>query len=94
MSLNQVTCPSRGNCVAVGVYASHGNPNGLIAIERRGKWQRAIKAKLPANAVKAPRQHAYLYSVACSSANRCTIAGSYNNRSGKPQGLIVNLTIR
>lgn len=94
MSLNQVTCPSRGNCVAVGVYASHGNPNGLIAIERRGKWQRAIKAKLPANAVKASRQHAFLDSVSCPSASNCTIVGSYRNRAGKQQALILSLRIR
>jgi hypothetical protein len=94
MSLNDVTCPSRGNCVAVGTYASHGNPNGMIAIERRGKWQRATKAKLPANAVKASRQHAYLYSVSCPSASNCTIGGSYRNRAGRQRALIVSLRIR
>lgn len=96
MSLNDVTCPSRGNCVAVGSYASHGNPNGMIAIERRGKWQRAIKAKLPANAAKSSRQSpfAHLYSVSCPSTNRCKIGGSYRNRAGKQQALILSLGIR
>jgi hypothetical protein len=91
--LNQVTCPSRGNCVVIGFYASHGKTNGLIDIERRGKWQRAIKAKLPANAVEASRQHGGLDSVSCPSTNRCTIVGSYSSRAGKPQVLILSLRI-
>lgn len=92
--LNQVTCPSRGNCVAIGFYASHGKTNGLIDIERQGKWQRAIKAALPANAAKTSRQHAFLDSISCPSTNRCTIVGSYNNRAEKPQSLILSLRIR
>jgi hypothetical protein len=92
--LNQVTCPSRGNCVAIGFYASHGKTNGLIDIERKGKWQRAMKAALPANADKTSRRHAFLDSVSCPSTNRCTIVGSYDNRAGKPQSLILSLRIR
>jgi hypothetical protein len=92
--LNQVTCPSRGNCVAIGFYASHGKTTGLIDIERRGKWLRAIKAALPANAAKVSRQHAFLDSLSCPSTSRCTIVGSYTNRAGKPQALILSLRIR
>ena len=87
--LNQVTCPSAGNCVAIGSYLSHGKTNGLIAIERRGKWQRALKAKLPANAANAS-----LNSLSCSSTNRCAIVGTYSSRAGKTQGLILSLQIR
>lgn len=92
--LNQVTCPSRGNCVAIGFYASHGKTNGLIDIERRGKWQRAIKAALPANAAEVSRQHAFLDSLSCPSTNRCTIVGSYKDRHGKAQSLILSLRVR
>ncbi|HEU5216060.1 MAG TPA: hypothetical protein VFU30_11015 [Gaiellaceae bacterium] len=92
--LKEVTCPSRGNCVAIGNYANHGKTNGLIEIEHRGKWQRAIKAWLPKNAAKASQQHAGLNSVSCPSTNRCTIVGSYDSRAGRPQGLILSLQIR
>ena len=91
--LNAVTCRSRGNCVSIGSYASHGKTNGLIDIERNGEWQRAIKAALPTNAAKASDQHGGLDSVSCPSTNRCTIVGQYKARSGKTQGLIINLQI-
>jgi len=93
VSLNQVSCPSRGNCVAIGFYLSHGKTNGLIDIERRGKWQRAIRASLPKNAAKATRQHGGLDSISCPSTNHCTTVGTYTDRAGKTQGLIVNLLI-
>lgn len=92
--LNQVTCPSRGNCVAIGFYASHGKTNGLIDVERRGKWQRAVKASLPKNAAKASQQHGGLDSISCPSTNRCTIIGSYTDRSRKSRGLIISLRLR
>jgi hypothetical protein len=92
--LTSVSCPSAGNCVAIGYYLSHGKTNGLIALERRGKWQRAIKSALPANAAKASHQHTFLDSVSCASTNRCTIVGSYNNHTGRPEGLILGLRIR
>jgi hypothetical protein len=89
--LKQVSCPSRGNCVAVGYYAGKGITHGLIVIERRGKWQRAIKPTLPADAGK--RQHGGLDGVSCSSTSRCTVVGSYNDSSGKSRGLILSLRI-
>lgn len=92
--LDQIDCPSPGNCVAIGSYNSHGRGHGLIVIERRGKWQRAIDAALPANAARPSRQLAGLDSVSCASTSRCTIVGSYNNNSKRRLGLILNLQIR
>ena len=94
VSLKNVTCPSSGNCVAIGFYAGQGKTNGLIDIERRGKWQRAIRASLPKNAARVTRQHAGLNAVSCLSTNHCTIVGTYTNRHGKYQGVILNLGIR
>jgi hypothetical protein len=87
-NLGSVSCASRGNCVAVGYYASAGKTYGLLVAERGGKWGRAAKAALPANAGKA---HTFLNSVSCSSAKACTVVGDYADRSGTTEGLLLSL---
>jgi putative hemolysin len=93
--LGPVTCASRGNCVAIGDYASGvgsgGRTYGLIVVERAGTWGRGIKAAPPANASKA--SHTFLNSVSCASARTCTIVGDYQDRSGRTRGLILNLRL-
>lgn len=92
--LTSVSCPSRGNCVAVGYYAGHGKTHGLIVRERGGKWQRADDALLPKGAAPASKSHTFLNSVSCASAIACTAGGSYSNRAGKTQGLLLSLRLR
>jgi hypothetical protein len=89
--LNSVTCPSAGNCVAVGTY--HNGKYGLIEVERNGKWQPGIRPVVPRDAAR-KKGWTNLDVVSCPSTNRCTIVGSYNNRSGRPTGLILNLRFR
>ncbi|HLY87102.1 MAG TPA: hypothetical protein VKO84_11450 [Gaiellaceae bacterium] len=91
--LGSVACPSRGNCVAVGYYAGRGKTHGLLVRERGGKWERAVNVALPANAAAASNQHTFLPSVSCASASRCTVVGTYTNRSGVGQGLVVSLRL-
>jgi hypothetical protein len=91
--LSSVTCPSRGNCVAIGYYASHGKTHGLIVRERGGKWGRSVNAALPANAASSSQSHTFLNSVSCTSASRCTVVGTYTSRDGVGQGLIVSLRL-
>jgi len=92
--LTSVSCPSRGDCVAVGWYGSHGKTHGLIVRERGGRWQRAVDAVLPKGAAPASRSHTFLNSVSCSSSTACTAGGSYSDRSGKTQGLLVRVGLR
>lgn len=92
--LTSVTCSSRGNCVAIGYYGNHGKTYGLIARERGGKWGRAIRAAVPRNAAAAARSHTFLRAVSCASASRCTVVGTYADRSGAYQGLILSLRLR
>lgn len=93
--LGQVTCTSRGNCVAIGDYASGvGNAvrtYGLIVVERGGRWGRAIRAALPANASKT--SHAFLNAISCASATRCTVVGDYADRAGRTRGLVLSLRL-
>lgn len=90
--LNSITCPSAGNCVAVGTY--HGSKYGLIEIERNGKWQPGIKAALPSDAAGPKKTSTTLTSVSCMSTNRCTVVGQYRARSGNLKGLIIDLRLR
>jgi hypothetical protein len=92
--LTSVSCPSRGNCVAVGYYAAHGKTHGLVVRERRGKWLRAVNAALPRNAAEVGQSHTVLYSISCPSSRSCVAGGYYRTRSGTSQGLLLKLTLR
>jgi hypothetical protein len=89
-----VSCASSGHCVAVGYYAGHGKTHGLIVRERNGRWERAANASVPANAAAASKSHTFLNSVSCPSARFCLAGGSYSDRSGATQGLLLNLRLR
>ena len=88
--LASVTCPTAGNCVAVGTY--HHGRYGLILIERNGKWRPGIRPARPANAAT-KKAWTNLDSVSCASTNHCIVVGQYKTRSGNPQGLIINLSL-
>lgn len=92
--LTSVSCPSSGNCVAVGYYGSHGKTHGLIVRERGGKWLRAVDAAVPRDAASASKSHTFLNTVTCPSKNTCEAGGSYSDRSGKTQGLLLGLRLR
>lgn len=91
--LTSVSCPSRGNCLAVGYYAGKGKTHGLLVRERAGKWGRAANAALPKGA--SSQSHTFLNSVSCPSVSSCTVGGDYKARSSsKPQGLILSVRLR
>ena len=94
VSLTSISCPSHGNCVAVGWYGDKGRTHGLIVRERGGKWQRAVNAGLPKGAAPASKSHTFLNSVSCPSATACTAGGLYTDRSGRRQGLLLSLRLR
>ena len=85
-SLGGVSCPSAGNCTAVGSYTdSSGHGQGLLLSETSGTWATGVEATLPANA--GPKSGAGLASVSCPSAGNCTAVGSYTDSSGHTQVL-------
>ena len=90
--LDSVSCPSAGNCSAVGSYDhSLNTPLGLLLTETGGKWAPGVEATLPANA-PATGQTAGLDSVSCASAGNCSGVGGYLDKSGNSQGLLVTQT--
>ena len=88
--LQSVSCPSAGNCTAVGNYnACSVCSQGLLLSERSGKWARGKEARLPANA--APRAaEVFLGSVSCASARNCAAVGTYGNSSNQTEGLLLD----
>ena len=86
-SLSSVSCPSAGNCAAVGYYydSSH-NQQGLLLTEASGTWT-ATEAPLPAGAGTDP--YVSLSSVSCASAGNCAAVGYYTDSSGNGQGLLL-----
>jgi hypothetical protein len=82
-----VACPTATACVAVGEYtAASATAEGLIVVGHDTSWT-AYKAPLPGDARAKPS--ARLTAVACSSAGRCAAVGSYYDKAGNEQGLML-----
>jgi hypothetical protein len=78
-----VSCPSGGNCTAVGFYLDNstggGSDQGMLLQQTGGSWGPATEARLPSNAnATASAQFADLYSVSCAATGDCTAVGSYD----------------
>jgi hypothetical protein len=79
--INRLSCPSAGNCGAVGSYTdSSGNSEGLLLTETSGTWATGEMASLPENA-KTPDASPGLGSVSCPSAGSCGAGGYYTDDS-------------
>ncbi len=91
-ALDAISCPTSGNCVAVGSYLDGGEEQqGLIEVLSSGSWH-AVAAPLPSNA-NSPFQNVNLYSVSCASAGACVAVGKYVDNSGdRPEALIETIS--
>jgi len=79
-TLSSISCPTAGQCVAVGRYQDGaGRYQGLIARLSGGLW-RTSRAPLPADAAQNPVGN--LEWVSCAGAGKCTAVGAYVNKKG------------
>ena len=94
VTLHSVSCPSAGNCSAVGHYwesfESNDNFDGLLLNDVSGTWQDSVAA-LPGG----PGPYPDVLSVSCSSAGNCSAVGSYTACSNvsftcSDQGLLLD----
>jgi PASTA domain len=91
--VTSVSCPSPGNCSAVGSYVDgSGNYHGLLLTETAGNWATGVAESLPANATDQAGKGAGPNSVSCPSARNCTAVGSYSDGPGSYQGLLLSET--
>jgi Fibronectin type III domain len=81
VSLTSVSCPSTGNCAAVGNYVdAAGNQQGLLASERNGTW---TAAEADVSSIGGASQPATtLVQVSCASAGNCAAVGNYSDAAG------------
>lgn len=80
-ALRAASCPSSGECVAVGhLQDSAGNEQGLIETERAGTWSASEVDASRLSAASNPRVD--LSTVACPTAGNCSALGTY--RDGAP----------
>ena len=91
VSIIRVSCPSAGNCSAVGGYVDKsGHSQGLLLAETGGTWATGVKAPLPANMGTNPE--AEITSVSCASAGNCTVVGDYADSANHFQGVLLTET--
>ncbi len=84
--LVDVSCPSAGDCVAVGLYTdSSGNTQEMEATETSGTFAQATEVSAPSNAGSDP--DANFFGVSCTSVGNCVAVGSYVNSSGFTQAM-------
>jgi hypothetical protein len=88
--LNRLSCPSAGNCTAVGTYADiSGNLRGFLVSETAGTWSAApMMPSLPANVAANPEEPTSMGGVSCTSAGNCMAVGDYTDSSGDLEGFL------
>lgn len=91
VSISALSCPSAGNCSAVGSYIDNsGNTEGLLLNETAGQWASGVAAALPADAAANPLVS--LNDVSCTSVGNCSAVGTYNSGVGIFPGLLLTET--
>lgn len=90
--MGPVSCPSAGDCSAVGWYLDeHGNHHGLLLSERAGAWSPS-ELVFPSGAREVPGislPGISLDSLACPSAGNCLAVGTYNLSPTRLRPLLV-----
>jgi hypothetical protein len=72
--VDSVSCPSAGNCAAVGYYTDSANHHqGVLLSQANGVWA-GVEASLPPAAAD---PHVGIGSVSCTSVGNCTAVGGY-----------------
>jgi Bacterial Ig-like domain (group 3) len=78
-TINSISCPSPGNCTAVGQFTDENEPQAFAVSEVNHTWKTAVE---PLGTVAAPYSDPDLVDVSCASAGNCTAAGmiTYNKQ--------------
>ena len=88
--VSSVSCGSAGSCAAGGAYTdSDGHQQGYVAVERAGRWQRAIE--VPGLGTLNKGGTAAVNSVSCASPGNCASGGYYySDASGHREAFVVS----
>jgi hypothetical protein len=86
--VDDLSCPSVGNCAAGGDYADRARHHqGFVIIERNGTWGRAIP--VPGLSALNKGGDTGFFSVSCPSPGHCAAGGYYSDRPHHFQGYVV-----
>jgi hypothetical protein len=87
-SVGSLSCPSAGNCTAIGTYAdSSGASQPYVADQTNGTWGAAIQ--VPGIAAF-NQEYSFGNAVSCASAGNCVAGGQYRNASGNAQAFVAD----
>jgi len=78
-----VSCPSAGNCAAVGWYNGRAGVQDFVIDQNAGRWGQAVE--VPGLAALNARHVAHINSVSCPAAGRCVMAGEYADQAGQSE---------
>jgi hypothetical protein len=85
-SLDTLSCPETGSCVAAGGYFDvAGDAHGMIETQSGGSWT-AVEPAIPSGAAAHPEPQLYL--LACPTVGACVAAGLYLDAGNRSQILI------
>jgi hypothetical protein len=76
-SIGPVSCPSPGNCTAVGYYGRSGQVTGFLVVEHHGTWRNAQ----PIPGLRAPLPQGITIALSCASVGNCAFGGAYTPRT-------------
>ena len=82
--VSSVSCGSAGSCAAGGYYRDRRGQQGFVAVERNGRWGKAIE--VPGLAALNKGGYAEVNSVSCASAGSCAAGGYSRGRHGTGRG--------
>jgi hypothetical protein len=81
LGFSGVSCPSAGNCTALGAYFSSGHgPAGVFFTERDGTWSQGIRAPVPAGSVSfydGMEIEDPMVAISCGAPGKCAAIGWY-----------------
>jgi len=87
--LDDISCPSPGNCSGGGLYTdAAGNSQLFVVDETKGAWGTA--QEIPGFALLNAGTKADFWSISCSSAGNCAAVGDYTDESGHTQAFVVS----
>jgi hypothetical protein len=90
-SVDQISCPSAGNCSASGDYTDGSGKQQIFVVnELAGTWGNAKEA--PGSAILDAGGDASDSSLSCASAGNCVMSGWYTDGSSHRQALVVDET--
>jgi hypothetical protein len=76
VTMDGISCPSDGNCVALGQYVAKSNQLPFTVSEVAGVWRKSAPLALPPGAMSTS-ESANPHAITCVSNGNCTVVGTY-----------------